>query len=51
MPHTNTKSHEIADILRTEILRQQYRSGERMPSERDLAASFDTSRGAVREAL
>ena len=51
MPHTNTKSHEIADILRTEILRQQYRSGERMPSERDLAARFDTSRGAVREAL
>ena len=51
MPHTNTKSHEIADILRTEILRQQYRSGERMPSERDLAARFHASRGAVREAL
>ena len=51
MPHPNTKSHEIADILRTEILRQQYRSGERMPSERDLASRFDASRGAVREAL
>ena len=51
MPHSNTKSHEIADILRTEILRQQYRSGERMPSERDLASRFDASRGAVREAL
>jgi len=51
MSHPNTKSHEIADLLRTEILRQQYRSGERMPSERDLAARFDASRGAVREAL
>ena len=48
---TTTLSHEIADILRDEILRQQYRSGERFPSERDLAARFDASRGAVREAL
>ena len=47
----NTLSHEIADILRSEILRQQYRSGERLPSERDLAARFSASRGAVREAL
>lgn len=46
-----TLSHEIADTLRTEILRQQYRSGERLPSERDLAARFSASRGAVREAL
>ncbi len=51
MPSTTTLSHEIADILRDEILRQQYRSGERFPSERDLAARFDASRGAVREAL
>jgi DNA-binding FadR family transcriptional regulator len=48
---TTTLSHEIADTLRTEILRQQYRSGERLPSERDLAARFSASRGAVREAL
>lgn len=46
-----TLSHEIADTLRSEILRQQYRSGERLPSERDLAARFAASRGAVREAL
>lgn len=51
MTATNTLSHEIADILRDEILREQYRSGERFPSERDLAARFDASRGAVREAL
>jgi len=51
MSSSNTISHEIAESLRDEILRQQYRSGERFPSERDLAARFDASRGAVREAL
>ena len=51
MPATSTISHEIADLLRDEILRKQYRAGERLPSERDLAARFDASRGAVREAL
>lgn len=51
MSSSTSLSHEIADVLRDEILRQQYRSGERFPSERDLAARFDASRGAVREAL
>lgn len=51
MSTTCTISREIADTLRTEILRQQYRSGERLPSERDLAARYNASRGAVREAL
>ncbi|MFT7472132.1 MAG: DNA-binding FadR family transcriptional regulator [Kiritimatiellia bacterium] len=51
MSSSNTISHEIADKLRDEILRQRYRSGDRFPSERDLAARFDASRGAVREAL
>lgn len=51
MSSSNTISHEIADSLRDEILRQRYLSGERFPSERDLAARFDASRGAVREAL
>jgi len=51
MSSINTLSHEIAELLRDEILRQRYRSGERFPSERDLAARFDASRGAVREAL
>ena len=51
MSTATTLSHEIADTLRTEILQQQYRSGERLPSERDLAARFSASRGAVREAL
>lgn len=51
MTTPSTLSHEIAAVLRDDILRQQYRSGERFPSERDLAARFDASRGAVREAL
>ncbi|MDP6414890.1 MAG: GntR family transcriptional regulator [Gammaproteobacteria bacterium] len=51
MSNTTTISHEIAVTLRSEILRQQYRSGERLPSERDLASRFDANRGAVREAL
>lgn len=51
MTSVTTISHEIAATLRDEILRQQYRSGERLPSERDLAARFAASRGAVREAL
>lgn len=51
MPVHNTISHEIAAVLRDDILRQQYRCGERLPSERDLAVRFNASRGAVREAL
>lgn len=51
MTASNTISHEIANVLRDEILRQQFRSGDRFPSERDLASRFDASRGAVREAL
>ena len=51
MSSPNTVSHEIANTLRHEILRGQYRVGERLASERDLAARFNVSRGAVREAL
>ena len=51
MSVNGTISHEIASLLRDEILRSQYRRGERLPSERDLAARFNASRGAVREAL
>ena len=46
-----SRSEGIAAILRDEILRGQYRAGERLPSERDLTTRFATSRGAVREAL
>ena len=51
MPVHCTISHEIAGQLRDDILRTQYRAGERLPSERDLAGRFNASSGAVREAL
>jgi len=45
------KHEEIAESLTQDILVGQYRTGERLPSERDLAARFDANRGAVREAM
>lgn len=48
---TMTRAEEVAEVLRDEILRGQYRPGERLPSERELASRFETSRGAVREAV
>ena len=41
------RAEEIAFILRDEILVGQYRAGERLPSERDLVARFNSNRGAV----
>ena len=46
-----SKVDEILVILRTEILSGQYRSGERLPSERDLSARFESNRGAIREVI
>ena len=46
-----SKVEDITSILRDEILRGQYRPGERLPSERDLAARFESNRGGIREAL
>ena len=45
------KHEEIAESLTEDILLGQYRIGERLPSERDLAVRFDANRGAVREAM
>ena len=41
----------IAATLRDDILRGQYRCGERLPSERDLAQRFGVHRSTVREAF
>lgn len=46
-----SRAEEISATLRLEILRGQYRPGERLPSERELASRFEANRGAVREAL
>jgi len=45
------KHTTIADALIEDILSGHYRVGERLPSERDLAARFAANRGAVREAM
>jgi DNA-binding FadR family transcriptional regulator len=46
-----SRTATVTSILRDEILTGQYRTGERLPSERDLCERFNVSRGAVREAL
>ena len=46
-----SKAEDIFGVLRSEILIGQYRSGERLPSERDLAARFESTRGLIREAI
>lgn len=46
-----SKHESISNILIEEILDGRYRSGERLPSERDLSQRFDANRGAVREAM
>ena len=42
---------EIAEVLRGEILDQRYREGDRLPSERAMAARFNASRGAIKAGL
>lgn len=44
-------SDQIASAIQASIIDKQFELGERLPSEQELAASFDTSRGTVREAL
>src|SRR6056300_1430824 len=51
MTSTTSVSYEIAGQLRKEIVGGRYQAGDRMASERDLAARFSVSRGAIREAL
>jgi GntR family transcriptional repressor for pyruvate dehydrogenase complex len=46
-----TQESSIAALLRDEILRGQYREGERLPSERDLAERFGVHRSTVQSAV
>jgi DNA-binding FadR family transcriptional regulator len=48
---STTRTEDITRLLREEVLRGQYRPGERLPSERELAARFQTTRGVARVAL
>jgi DNA-binding FadR family transcriptional regulator len=46
-----SRAETIVQQLRDEILRERYRPGERLPSERELATRMSANRGSVREAL
>jgi GntR family transcriptional repressor for pyruvate dehydrogenase complex len=50
-PISKSIVEDITATLRNEILRGQYRPGERLPSERELAVRFEANRGAIRESL
>ena len=47
----STRSEAVLRVLRDEVLRGRFRPGERLPSERDLASRFETTRDVVRVAL
>ena len=44
-------SEEVAEQLKQSILPGHFKSGEKLPAERDLAEEFQVSRVAIREAL
>ena len=44
-PHP-TRTEDVFSTLRHEVLTGQYRPGERLPSERELALRFETGRKA-----
>ena len=48
---TGTRTHQIADLLARRILEGCYKVGDRLPTERELAAEFSTNRNAIREAV
>ena len=51
MAEERSNADELAGALRAEILRGRYQPGDRLPSERELAARFDVNRQSAREAL
>ncbi len=56
LPHnptepTGTRTHQIADLLARRLLDGCYKVGDRLPTERELAAEFGTNRNAIREAI
>ena len=46
-----TRTHQIADSLARRLLDGSYKVGDRLPTERELAAEFGTNRNAIREAV
>lgn len=50
-PDTRKLYQQVASTVMSSILSGKYRPGERLPSERDLAAAFKVSRPTIREAM
>jgi GntR family transcriptional repressor for pyruvate dehydrogenase complex len=48
---TTSAAQQIAEQIRTGILRGQLPPGHRLPSESDLAAEYEVSRGTIRETM
>ena len=46
-----TRSKKIADALSRKIVNKEYKSGKKLPTERELAEQFKTTRHSIREAL
>ena len=44
-------STDIAEVIKTAILSQKYKEGDRLPAERELATQFQVGRMTIREAL
>jgi GntR family transcriptional repressor for pyruvate dehydrogenase complex len=50
-PDTRKLYQQVASAIMGSILSGRYKAGERLPSERDLAAAFKVSRPTIREAM
>jgi GntR family transcriptional repressor for pyruvate dehydrogenase complex len=44
-------STDIAELIKQAILSEEFKEGDRLPPERDLAAQFQVGRMTIREAL
>lgn len=51
VPRSPSLAHAVAERLRGEIGDGQYRSGEKLPTERELSGAYGVSRAIIREAL
>ena len=50
-PDNRKLYQQVASTIMESITSGKYKSGERLPSERDLAAAFKVSRPTIREAM
>jgi len=50
-PDTRKLYQQVASTIMESIMSGKYKPGDRLPSERDLAAAFKVSRPTIREAM